>query len=151
MRVFCDLDGVLADLEGHYKRSFGIETSRDLDNIDWALVNTVPNFFESIPLMDDALMLWSYVVHHNPVILTGVPKEVTVATLNKVAWVRTHLGEGIPVICCRSHAKWECCKPGDVLIDDWEKYQDRWLKAGGVWITHTSARDTIAKLKEIGL
>ena len=152
MTLYCDLDGVLADLEGGYKRAFGIETNKTLDNIDWALVNTVPNFFESIPLMKDAPSLWSSIAPHRPVILTGAPKELfEEASANKREWVRRHIGDHVEVRCCRSSEKSKHCKPGDVLIDDWEKYRDRWVKAGGLWVTHVDASKTIFVLRAMGV
>ena len=39
--------------------------------------------------------------------------------------------------------------PGDILIDDWEKHKDAWVNAGGIWITHTSAKDTIEQLHNL--
>ena len=41
--------------------------------------------------------------------------------------------------------------PGDVLIDDWEKYKSLWLDVGGVWITHRSAAETADELSTPGL
>lgn len=152
MTVFCDLDGVAVDLEAGYKRAFGIETNKTLDNIDWDLVRTVPGFFADLAPMPDFYELWGYIAAHDPVILTGVPKVMfEEASANKRTWVSRKIGEHVEVRCCPSSAKWAHCRRGDVLIDDWDKYKDRWVKAGGVFITHTSARDTIAKLKEIGL
>jgi hypothetical protein len=36
-----------------------------------------------------------------------------------------------------------------VLIDDWEKWRSLWEGAGGIWITHTCAVDTIVEFKKI--
>jgi hypothetical protein len=40
-------------------------------------------------------------------------------------------------------------EPGDVLVDDREKHRDLWDNAGGVFIHHTSAEDSILQLAEI--
>ena len=42
-------------------------------------------------------------------------------------------------------------KPGDVLVDDFLKYKELWEDAGGVFVHHTSAEQTIAELRRIGL
>lgn len=42
-------------------------------------------------------------------------------------------------------------KPGDVLVDDNLKYRELWETAGGVFIHHTSAEQTIAELVQIGM
>jgi len=40
---------------------------------------------------------------------------------------------------------------GDILIDDSIKKIDPWNANGGIGILHTSASNTISKLKELGL
>lgn len=151
MRIFCDIDGVLADLDTHYKNLFGIETSKALDNMDWGLVKDKGDFFAGIPMMPDAADLWEYIKVYQPIILTGVPQEVEEATKNKRDWVTKWFGANVEVRCVRSRDKFLSCYPGDILIDDWTKYRHRWLQAGGVWITHTSAQDSIKQLKEMEL
>jgi hypothetical protein len=42
-------------------------------------------------------------------------------------------------------------KPGDVLIDDWEKYRQLWVNAGGHWITQRGAAATADELSKLGL
>lgn len=37
-------------------------------------------------------------------------------------------------------------KPGDILIDDWEKYRHLWEGRGGRWITHTGFSRSLAQL-----
>jgi hypothetical protein len=40
--------------------------------------------------------------------------------------------------------------PGDILIDDLSKNCKRWTDAGGIAVHHTSAADSILKLKALG-
>jgi hypothetical protein len=47
---------------------------------------------------------------------------------------------------CRSQDKARFCKPGDVLIDDWSRYRDKWEAAGGVFIHHASVTQSLAAL-----
>lgn len=107
------------------------------------------DFYLNIPPMSDMRELWDFVLPFNPIILTGVPRSVVEASENKIAWVRKHLGPDVEVRCVLSREKYLSCQPGDILIDDWEKHKDKWVKAGGVWITHTSAADTIRALELI--
>ena len=67
------------------------------------------------------------------------------------SWIATYLGEDVPVITRRSAEKCLYAQPGDILIDDWEKYRHLWVAKGGVWITQRSAAETLAALAEIGL
>ena len=83
--------------------------------------------------------------------LTGIPKLVPEAAANKRAWIAKHIGEHVEVICCLSKVKCKSAKPGDILIDDWEKYRDLWLAVGGIWITHRSAVETADILTQLGL
>ena len=83
----------------------------------------------------------------------GIPAvaEVPEARANKKAWVEQHLGAHVQVFTCRSADKSAFAAPGDILIDDWEKYRHLWLAAQGVWITHVSAVDTIRQLDALGV
>lgn len=149
--IYVDLDGVLADFDTGYERAFGVRPSRDADNVDWGLVKTKTDFYRDLPPMGDYLHTWARVFRYGPIILTGVPRSLPVAAHNKRAWVDLHLGQGVPMIACASRDKAQHCKPGDVLIDDWEKYRHLWEAAGGRWVTHTNAFDTDRQLTELGL
>jgi hypothetical protein len=36
-------------------------------------------------------------------------------------------------------------------VDDWQKWQHLWVSGGGVWVLHTSAENSIRKLKNLGV
>jgi hypothetical protein len=146
-QLFVDMDGVLADFDAHHEAVFGVRSDKRLDNVDWAAVRKVKDFYLNIPPMPDFDELWAFIEPRKPIVLTGVPRSVEEAADNKRAWAKRHLGDHIEVWCCRSSEKCRRCLTGDVLIDDWEKYRRLWLKAGGVWITHVSAAQTIEALR----
>lgn len=148
--VFVDMDGVLADFDTGYELYFGTRPSKADDNVDWELVRGTEGFYRELPPMPDFDVLWRGLAGMNPIILTGVPREVPEAADNKLAWVRRIIGPDQPVITCRSKDKsLHIRQPGDILIDDWEKYRKVWIKRGGRWITHTSAADSLAALGEM--
>lgn len=153
MTLYLDLDGVLADFDAHHEAVLGRRPDKIKDDVDWDEVRRVRNFYESIPPMADMEELWRAVEHLRPVVLTGVPlpEKVPEAADNKRSWVRKHLGPHVRVICCLAREKCAYAQdfPGqpNVLVDDWEKHKGKWVAAGGVWITHTSARTTIRQLK----
>lgn len=151
MRLFVDMDGVLADFDGHHEAVFGVRSDKLADNVDWTRVRGVRDFYPHIPPMPDMALLWTTIAPLEPIVLTGVPHSVEEAADNKRAWVRRHLGAHVEVRCCRSKEKCRHAEPGDLLIDDWEKYRDLWLGAGGRWITHRSAAETIDQLRAIGV
>jgi hypothetical protein len=40
---------------------------------------------------------------------------------------------------------------GDVLVDDYLRYRDLWEKAGGIFVHHVSAAESIRQLAALGL
>lgn len=151
MRVFVDMDGVLADFDTHYEALFGEKPDRILDNVKWNQVRQSKDFYLNIPPMEDMQLLWGYLSAKfgKLIVLTGIPSSVAEAADNKTAWVRKHLGD-TEIICCLSKDKYRHCQPGDMLIDDWEKYRHLWEGAGGRWVTHTSAAETIRQIELLG-
>lgn len=148
--LYVDMDGVLADFDRHHETVFGIRANKLIDNVDWQAVRAAKDFYLNIPPMPDFDELWAFIGPRKPIVLTGIPYSVTEAETNKRAWIAKHLGPNQPVQCCKSKDKSRFCVPGDILIDDWEKYRDLWLAKRGRWITHTSASETISQLKSWG-
>lgn len=150
--IHLDLDGPIADFDGHYFNCFGIRPTRWPlpDSTDWKLVNSVPDFFATIPMTHDALELLNGVGHPFQ-ILTGTPKSVDVASNQKRDWVTARIVPAPPVVCCPAREKWMHGRPGDVLIDDFLKYADLWRAMGGDFIHHTSAAESLRQLRALGL
>jgi hypothetical protein len=146
MQLYVDLDGVLADFHTGYEKAFGVRPCNHADNVDWDAVRYVPDFYLNLPPMPDMHILWTCIAGLKPIVLTGVPSSVPEAPANKRAWVVKNLGSDVEVRCCRSSEKYKHAAPGDILIDDWTKYRHLWEAAGGIWVTHTNARDTVFHL-----
>lgn len=148
MQIYCDMDGVAADFDTHYEACFGIRPSKADDNVDWQAVRDRRGFYQDMPPMADWPVLWDFLRHYKPIMLTGIPWSVEEAPQNKRDWCAIH-APGAQVITCKSRDKALHCRPGDVLIDDWEKYRHVWIAAGGRWITHRNAQSTILDLFSI--
>lgn len=149
-QLFVDLDGVLADFDTGYEQLAGWRPMRNLTrDVDWSLVKSTHGFYTGLPRMPDFHLLWDNIEQYKPIILTGIPHSVQEAEHNKRAWVDENIGRHIRMIATLSSLKSAYCQPGDILIDDWEKYKDLWVNAGGKWITHTDAESTLSKLAAI--
>lgn len=154
MQLFVDMDGVLADFDAGYEREFGIVPCKIADNVDWKTIREREGFYTDLPLMEDVVALWRVIGKHNPIVLTGVPShQVPEAEENKRSWFDNHrdLFGDVKVICCPSKLKYKHCVPGDVIIDDWEKHRQLWEDAGGIWVTHLNAQNTIVRLGALGI
>ena len=149
MQIYCDMDGVLADFDAHYLRIFGYVPTRP-GGTDWKAVRAHPGFYATIPPMPGLSALWNRLSPHGPIVLTGLPSWPH-AEAEKREWINRHLPPRTHVICCRAADKHQFCRPGDLLIDDYPRHKQRWLDAGGVWITHVSAQSTCAQLTALGI
>ena len=148
-RLFLDCDGVLADFDAAFERQFGhppraYEEKRG-PQVFWQNIREeAKDFYRHLPLMPDARELYGAVAHLRPVILTGCPLGGW-AEMQKIEWAREHF-PGVPLVPCMSKDKRIYCRPGDILIDDYLKYRHLWEEAGGIFIHHTHAANSIALL-----
>jgi hypothetical protein len=151
MKLFIDLDGVMANFDQAYFDLFGEYPDRNVGDKPgmWEKINDHGSFYKDMVPMPDAHILWEFVKIFDPTILTGVPKNVSTASSDKKHWVRETLGKNIPVITCPSKHKSLHCKPGDILVDDWEQHKQKWIDVGGIWITHVSAENSIHELVKL--
>lgn len=149
MQLFLDCDGVLADFDARVEALLGLPPKPAIDRMGlsefWAKLQSVPDFYATLPLMPDARELFDAVAHLRPVILTGCPRGGW-AERQKEKWVATHF-PGTPIITCMAVNKRSHCTPGDVLVDDTDRFRPLWEKAGGTFVHHKNARTTIGKLQ----
>jgi 5'-nucleotidase len=154
MRIYLDLDGVMADFDTHFVDYFGVDPQSLDDDVMWKMINSYHDFYANLPLMKDALQLFGKIAYDfecDVSILTACPKSnYKNAAIQKRAWVREHLSKDITVIPMMGGVNKALFmhEPGDILIDDFEKNCKAWEELGGIAIVHKSAAETIAKLKE---
>ena len=55
----------------------------------------------------------------------------------------------MPIITTMARKKHLHMDPGDVLVDDRQNHRDLWEKAGGIFIHHKNAEDSLRQLAEI--
>ena len=152
-QLFLDCDGVLADFDTAATKIFGRPPREAEDQIGtprfWQTIHHQRNFYRHLPLMADAREFFDAVAHLNPVILTGCPVGGW-AEAQKVAWAAEHF-PGTEIVTCLSRNKCDHMHAGDILVDDYLKYRDRWEAAGGIFVHHRSAAASIAALSDLGL
>jgi hypothetical protein len=152
-KLFLDCDGVLADFDKAAEKLFGMPSRQAEQKLGpkrfWGKLRSHADFYGTLPLLPDARKLFDSVAHLNPIILTGCPLGGW-AEEQKHRWAAVHF-PGTRMITCMAREKRMHMSPGDVLVDDYLKYKALWEDAGGIFIHHTSADNTIAELRRIGL
>lgn len=172
MRLYLDMDGVLMDFDSQLRRYSrapkGDRTYHHLPRDQWTpdeVVRDVEHqaamadstFWRTMPPMRDAHQLWTFASQHHPRILTAWPAAADAQMQVRCAEdkLRSIHGTFDTVFpqqlfhACSRHEKARFAQPGAVLVDDMLPNCLEWEKAGGIAILHTSAADTINRLKEI--
>ncbi|CAN7221132.1 hypothetical protein LJR219_000758 [Phenylobacterium sp. LjRoot219] len=151
-QIFLDCDGVLADFDRGAEQILGLPPSlfeaRHGSGEFWRRLAQADGFFANLAPMPDAYALYEAVRHKTPVILTGMPRGAW-AEPQKRRWTAKYF-PGVPVITTMAALKHEHRHPGDVLVDDRDKYRSLWEANGGVFVHHTSAADSIVELRARG-
>jgi 5'(3')-deoxyribonucleotidase len=149
-QLFLDCDGVLADFDAGVRALLGADPQAYIDTHGagrfWQKLATSRDFYARLPLMPDAHELFDAVRHLDPVILTGLPRGSWAAP-QKVRWAAEHF-PGTRILTVMAVDKRNHCKAGDVLVDDTVKHRHLWEEAGGVFIHHRNARDSLRQLAE---
>lgn len=153
MKLYLDCDGVLADFERGAHALLGMPAeayqARYGPGGFWKRLARAEGFYTGLGLLPDAMELFQAVEHLRPAILTGVPVGKW-AEPQKRLWTDRHF-PGVEVIVTLARKKHEFCRSGDVLVDDRDKYRPQWEQAGGVFIHHRSAQETLAALGAMGV
>ena len=147
-RLYLDCDGVLADFDSGATAVLGLppdayERKHGLGRF-WSKLASASDFYFGLPLLPDAMELFEAVKHLHPVILTGLPRGNWAAD-QKVRWAARHF-PGTKIITTMARDKRDHCRHGDVLVDDQEKHRHRWEEAGGIFIHHKNAKESLAAL-----
>jgi hypothetical protein len=151
MALFLDCDGVLADFDHaatailgapprEYQRRHGPARF-------WQRLANAPDFYGRLPLMPDAMVLFEAVRHLAPVILTGCPRGGW-AEAQKERWAARNF-PGTRIITCMAVDKRRHAAAGDILVDDTLKHRHLWEHAGGIFVHHRSAAQSIAELRAL--
>ncbi|HUG45203.1 MAG TPA: hypothetical protein VMK31_01660 [Sphingomicrobium sp.] len=149
--LFLDCDGVLADFDKGARRILGMTPAAFEERHGraefWKRLARTRNFYGDLELMPDAQKLFDAVRHLKPTILTGLPLGKWAAP-QKELWAAEHF-PGVPIITTLARKKHLHMEAGDVLVDDRENHRGLWEEAGGIFVHHKNAANTIRRLADI--
>lgn len=161
VNVFCDLDGVLVNLDQKIREVFGTDYNKISDkNYLWNVLGDIEHLFLRLEPMPYYKTLFSYLQSLERIgtihleILTSLPystNKLVTAREDKIAWVRKYLDPDIPVNTVVGGAKKAKYVTGkdSILIDDMPRNIEAWNTAGGTGILYLNNADTIIKLDNI--
>ena len=152
-KIYCDMDGVLADFESGYEELTGIDLQGEFKPEGEEFWNPISKagvgFWEGLKWMPGGQRLWDYLKPFNPVLLSAPSREQS-SRIGKHVWVK-HKIPGTKLILRYASQKQELATPESILIDDRQVNIDQWEAAGGIGILHTNTANTIKQLKQLGL
>ena len=151
-RLYLDLDGVMADFSAQYLNLFGADKEDELESdAVWPRIDTVrTSFFATMPMCPGAADFFAAIRHLNPIILTACPKsDYANVAGQKRAWVQSNLSPDLTILPTAGGGTKPLFmhRPGDVLIDDFERNCRAWERHGGRPILHRSFRETCEQLR----
>jgi hypothetical protein len=154
MKVYFDMDGLLADFDGHLLKHHpelkGVNTWKMPDDEFWPLVKGIPNFWKELPVKPKALELWDFCYKNfdEVAILSAHSTHDTRSKAGKKAWLDKHLPTS--KYKYKRHftkKKEEFAEKDAILIDDLLENCKKFVKKGGQAIHHTDINVTIAIMK----
>ncbi len=160
MKMYLDLDGVLANFEKAVTKVTKQYYWGDYSEEFWRYIEKEPHFFYNLDVLPDALAMFDqiYYAHASNVeILTALPHPtglLNTADQDKRAWVADIVNPNVKVntiIGGKNKVKYLEDNSGAVLVDDSKRNIDLWFEAGGIGILHTDSHSTIEKLKVLKL
>ena len=164
MKIYLDMDGVLADFDGgvrkygfindnsfiHKPRLEWTEEQKELSNIFERLMAS-PGYFLNLEPMKDYHQLVDFCTPFGYDVLTAWPrnvKDVSGIIQDKKDWCDKYLNDYSEFICCDRSEKVKYAK-GNILVDDMIANCIAWAEEGGTAILHKSAEDSINQLKKV--
>jgi len=159
--IYCDMDGVLVDIIGGMTSLAGIHRLAPDQFETWLEKNKKkfdaehPNLFAHLPWMTDGKRLWAYITRYGAHILSAHTKSwQPTSKPDKMAWIKANMSpipHNIHLVLRKDKQKYAKLNGiPNILIDDYPPNIKEWNAAGGIGILHTSAEDTIQRLKKLG-
>lgn len=155
-KIYCDLDGVLADFDGQFEYYTGFAPKEYKETYGekpfWDTINNIGEiYWSAMPFMPEGKLLWNFIRPYKPTILSS-PSRQEESKTGKQKWVDRNLSPSPPLIFARAEQKHQYANKVRILIDDREDTIQRWRAAGGIGILckEGNSKEVIEKLKELG-
>jgi 5'(3')-deoxyribonucleotidase/predicted kinase len=158
--IYCDMDGVLCDFIKGASEVLGhdFRDSRYFDkegrDKKVELTDKEPNLFRKLDWMPDGESLYRFISKYNPTILSAYATWMPKSPQDKRTWLgkNTRVPRNKMFMVQRHQKRDYAIKNGErnILIDDHPKNIKEWEQAGGIGIHHTTASNTIRRLKSLG-
>lgn len=158
MRVYCDLDGVLADFRGAVDSFLGPDTAayREITYREWRKLQAEwPTFWADLEYERHAEDLWTVISRYKPSILTAVPESWPSASVGKHIWCKRmlpkfgyHPKQEFHAVKRAEKQKFAKNPDGtpNILIDDTDKNIEEWKRAGGIAIHYIPSKSNVNKV-----
>lgn len=138
-QLYFDADGVLANFDKAGEKLWGMSPREYETKVGtkqfWMDLEQSKDFFFNLEPMFRAYDLYYKFKLKKPIILTGTPRG-NWAQNQKLRW-RDKFFPYVPMVVCNAADKYKWCKPGDVLVDDRDKYKLNWECAGGFFVHYS--------------
>lgn len=155
--VYFDLDGVLADFDGHYTHLMGspwMARNQANDQKKWKNLEAHPTFFLDLPWMPGAYWMYQAVVASSKFhvgILSAASRHFPGSMEQKHEWCKRNTPEVWAIhriIVERAKDKAQHVHPKAILVDDLQENIDNWRTVGGYGIHFTSAEQSLRELRQ---
>lgn len=164
MKIYFDMDGVLADFRGGIIKLCGMDPKEQgtydpvRDDMMFEAVRNTEGFYSRLEPITEGVCLfldvWE-IYKDDCQILTGIPKpsrNIPAAADNKTAWAKRIIGPDVTVnAVLRKEKPRFCTGPDCILIDDYIANIKDWEKHGGTGILYTDAGTVARKLIKAGV
>lgn len=159
MKIYLDMDGVLADFNKEYERMFGPRP----ESIDERSTHFYQNWdefitsggFSRLDKLASADELLKFVRSLNvPIEIlssSGGEKYHELVVNQKVRWLKSNGIEYVANIVPGGDKKAHFAHPWNILVDDTEHVIKNYRKAGGTAVHHKEIGDTLAQLSKLYL
>ena len=157
IKIFCDMDGVLADFVKQWKGYYGADPNIHIKNIGKAefdeILDNAPYEFwaqmDWMPSNKGGKALWDKIKNYNTEILSA-PAESEGSRVGKADWLKAK-GINAKLNLEKARDKRKFAAPNHILIDDFKRNIDQWVESGGIGVWHRDNATTFRELRKYGI